>query len=48
MAVNAARADWRIVELPVSYGQRVGGRSKVSGSVRGTIRAARDMAAVLR
>lgn len=48
MVVKAAQADWRIIELPVSYRRRVGGRSKVSGSVRGTMRAVRDMAGVLR
>jgi glycosyltransferase involved in cell wall biosynthesis len=48
MVVKAAQANWRIAELPVSYRRRAGGRSKVSGSVRGTLRAVRDMAAVLR
>jgi glycosyltransferase involved in cell wall biosynthesis len=48
MVVKAAQAGWRIAELPVSYRQRAGGRSKVSGSVRGTMRAVRDMTAVLR
>ncbi len=46
MVVRAARAGWRIQEVPVSYGPRVG-RSKVTGTVRGSIRAARDMVRVL-
>jgi glycosyltransferase involved in cell wall biosynthesis len=48
MVLAAAAAGWRIDEVPVSYGPRVGGRSKVSGSVKGTWRATRDMAALLR
>ncbi|MFF0490222.1 glycosyltransferase family 2 protein [Nocardia sp. NPDC004068] len=42
LLVRAARAGWRIVERDVSYRPRSAGVSKVSGSVRGTIRAARD------
>jgi glycosyltransferase involved in cell wall biosynthesis len=42
MVFRAAAADWRIVEVPVSYGPRIG-RSKVTGTVRGTARAVRDM-----
>ncbi len=47
MVVRAAGAGWRIQEVPVSYAPRVG-RSKVTGTVRGTARTVRDMAAVLR
>jgi glycosyltransferase involved in cell wall biosynthesis len=47
MVLRAARADWRIEEAPVTYLAREG-RSKVTGTVRGTVRAVRDMAAVLR
>jgi glycosyltransferase involved in cell wall biosynthesis len=47
MVVKAARADWRIAEVEVGYHRRAG-RSKVTGTVRGTARAVRDMAAVLR
>jgi hypothetical protein len=47
MVLRAAAADWRIGEVPVRYGPRTGGRSKVSGSVRGTYRAVRDMGALL-
>ncbi|HVL84164.1 MAG TPA: glycosyltransferase family 2 protein [Pseudonocardia sp.] len=48
LLVRAGAAGWRIVEVDVAYRPRTGGRSKVSGSVRGTVRAARDMAGVLR
>ena len=48
MVLRAAAADWRIGEAPVGYGPRAGGRSKVSGSVTGSLRAVRDMSAVLR
>jgi|SRR5215207_1732685 len=46
MVLRAASAGWRIAEVEVSYGPRVG-RSKVTGTVSGTVRAVRDMAAVL-
>ena len=45
---RAVRAGWRIVERDVSYHPRAEGtRSKVSGSVRGTVRTARDFWRVL-
>lgn len=45
---KATRADWRLVERDVSYRPRAAGtRSKVSGSVGGTVRAARDFWRVL-
>jgi glycosyltransferase involved in cell wall biosynthesis len=45
---KAHRAGWRIAEYDVSYRPRAAGtRSKVSGSVRGTIRTARDFWKVL-
>jgi hypothetical protein len=47
MVLRAASAGWRIHELPVSYAARAGGRSKVTGSVRGTLRALRDMSVAL-
>lgn len=46
MVVRAEWAGWRIVEVPVSYHPRIG-RSKVTGTVRGTLRTVRDMRAVL-
>lgn len=39
MMVKAARAGYRIVEVPVSYRRRYAGRSKVSGSVSASITA---------
>ncbi|MFI6095533.1 glycosyltransferase family 2 protein [Lentzea sp. NPDC051213] len=49
LLVRAAAAGWRVREVDVAYGPRAAGtRSKVSGSLRGTMRAARDMAGVLR
>ena len=46
MVVRADRAGWTIEEVAVPYHQRAG-RSKVTGTVRGTLRTVRDMAAVL-
>jgi glycosyltransferase involved in cell wall biosynthesis len=47
MVLRAAGAGWTIREVPVGHHARAG-RSKVTGTVRGTARAVRDMAAVLR
>jgi glycosyltransferase involved in cell wall biosynthesis len=47
MVLRAARSGWRIEEVEVAYRPRVG-RSKVTGSVRGTARAVGDMARALR
>jgi dTDP-L-rhamnose 4-epimerase len=46
MVLKAAAAGWRVTEVPVLYHPRVG-RSKVTGTVRGTARALRDMTEVL-
>ncbi len=46
MILRAAEAGWRIDELPVPYAPRTG-RSKVTGTVSGTMRAVRDMSRVL-
>lgn len=40
MQMKAARARLRIMEVPVDYRRRVGGRSKIAGTVRGSILAA--------
>ncbi|HEY4455008.1 MAG TPA: glycosyltransferase family 2 protein [Pseudonocardiaceae bacterium] len=49
LLIRAAQAQWRVVEFDVAYRPRTAGtKSKVSGSVRGTARAIRDMAGVLR
>ncbi|MEV6006453.1 glycosyltransferase family 2 protein [Streptomyces sp. NPDC051976] len=47
MVVRAADAGWRVQETPVPYAPRTG-RSKVTGTWRGTWHAVRDMSAVLR
>lgn len=47
MVLRAAAAGWRIVETDVSYAPRVG-RSKVTGTVRGTATAIYDMSRILR
>ncbi|MGO4255030.1 glycosyltransferase family 2 protein [Marmoricola sp. RAF53] len=49
LMVRAGRAGWRITEHDVPYFARAAGtRSKVSGSVRGTVRTAQDFYTVLR
>ncbi len=48
LLIAAGRAGWRVIEIDVAYHPRAAGtRSKVSGTVRGTARAIRDMGAVL-
>ncbi|HEY2430977.1 MAG TPA: glycosyltransferase family 2 protein [Acidimicrobiales bacterium] len=47
MVLRAADAGWRLQEVPVAYRPRTG-KSKVTGTVRGTVRAVRDMDRVLR
>lgn len=42
LLVRAAAAGWHVVERDVDYGPRTGGRSKVSGSLRGSVVAAID------
>ncbi len=39
MQMRAARAGLRILEVPVDYRRRLGGESKVAGSLRGTLKA---------
>ena len=46
MVLRAAEAGWRISEVPITYHPRAG-RSKVTGTVRGTLRTVRDMTAAL-
>lgn len=46
MVLRAIRAGWRIHEVPVGYARR-DGRSKVTGTVKGTARAISDMRTVL-
>jgi glycosyltransferase involved in cell wall biosynthesis len=47
MVLRAGRAGWRIAEVPVGYHPRLG-RSKVTGTVQGTLRTVLDMGRVLR
>ncbi len=48
MVLRAAAAGWDVQEVRVPYGRRVGGKSKVTGTVRGTARTVKDMLRVLR
>ncbi|MDT7800502.1 MAG: hypothetical protein QOI78_3935 [Actinomycetota bacterium] len=48
LLIRAQRAGWQVREFDVRYGERAKGtKSKVSGSVRGTLRAVRDFGRVL-
>lgn len=47
MVLRASRARWRIIGVDVPFRPRVG-RSKVTGTVRGTVTAVRDMSGLLR
>ena len=47
MVIRAARAHMTIGEIPVAYLPRFGGESKVTGSLRGSLRVARQMSALL-
>jgi len=47
MVLRAQGAGWRVRNVPVEYSEREG-RSKVTGTVKGTIAAVRDMGALLR
>ena len=46
MIVKAARQKVRMVEVPTSYRARIGGKSKVSGTVRGSVLAGYHMLAL--
>ncbi|MGH8793939.1 MAG: glycosyltransferase family 2 protein [Stackebrandtia sp.] len=46
MVLRAGQAGWKVVERPVPYRPRIG-RSKVTGTVRGTVTAVVDMRAQL-
>ncbi|HEU5157363.1 MAG TPA: glycosyltransferase family 2 protein [Streptosporangiaceae bacterium] len=47
MVLRAAERGWRIAEVDVAYRPRTG-RSKVTGTVRGTVRAVADIRGVLK
>ncbi|MEX1106898.1 MAG: glycosyltransferase family 2 protein [Ilumatobacteraceae bacterium] len=46
MVLRASQAGWRIHGVPIAYHERAG-RSKVTGTVRGTLRAVQDMGRIL-
>lgn len=46
MVIRAAAENWRLAECDIDYRPRIG-KSKVTGTVRGTVRTVRDMRAVL-
>lgn len=46
VAALAALAGWRVAEVPVAYRPRIG-RSKVTGTIRGTLGAVTDMGLLL-
>ncbi|MES2094446.1 MAG: glycosyltransferase family 2 protein [Actinomycetota bacterium] len=47
MVLKASNAGWTIVELPTPYSPRIG-RSKVTGTIRGTVVAIADMSRLLK
>jgi glycosyltransferase involved in cell wall biosynthesis len=47
MQVRAARQGLRVLEVPVPYSNRLGGRSKVAGSLKGTIKATVNIGSTL-
>ena len=47
MQMRAARAKLRIREIPLPYGRRLAGQSKVAGNLRGTLRAGSRIVRVL-
>lgn len=48
LLLAAGRAGWTVAEVDVTYAPRAAGtRSKVTGTIGGTVRAVRDMSAVL-
>ena len=48
MMLKAVAAGWRVGEVGVTYRARSAGRSKETGTLSGTLRAVKDMAALLR
>lgn len=46
MVLSAAAAGWRLTEVEVAYLPRIG-KSKITGTVRGSVRTVRDMSRVL-
>ena len=48
MVLRAHRTGWAIGETPVPYAPRLAGESKVTGTLKGTLRAVKDMGNLLR
>jgi glycosyltransferase involved in cell wall biosynthesis len=48
MVLRAAQSGWRVEEVPVEYRPRAGGRSKVSGTLKGMVRAVVDSRRAIR
>ena len=47
MVLAAGRYGWRVTEVDVTYGPRTGGKSKVTGTLPGTLRTVKDMTRAL-
>ncbi len=47
MMIKAHRLGYRIVEVPVQYGPRLGGQSKVSGTLKGSVLAGYNIIKVI-
>ena len=47
MVLRASKAGWRLHEIGVPYAPRRAGKSKVTGTLKGTIRAVQDMSRLL-
>ncbi len=47
MVLKASKSGWRISETGVTYSPRKGGKSKVTGTIKGTLRAIKDMGKLL-
>jgi hypothetical protein len=47
MLVKAAQRGWRMVEVPVEYRIRSGGKSKISGTVRGSVLATYSILSII-
>ncbi len=43
MQMRVARAGLRVLEMPVSYRRRLGGESKIAGSLRGSLKAGAEI-----
>ncbi|MGH9128276.1 MAG: glycosyltransferase family 2 protein [Acidimicrobiales bacterium] len=48
MVLRAIQGGWALAEVPVTYSLRQGGRSKVTGTMLGTLRTVKDMTGIMR